>query len=486
VRRSLVDYKLTIKILSGLLIIIGLFLCLPVLHAAVGKSKNFLSLSSLALCIIGLGLIGSLSLKHYKAEVNLRTGFLVVALAWSVTTLISAIPFYLSGTLHSPVDCFFEAASGLTGTGASVIADIEGTDQPIVLWRSMTQWMGGMGIIVFFIAIMPILGINGVQLFRAESTGTSRDRMTPRVRDTAKNLWQIYTIFTVVLTALLAVSGMSVFDAFNHAMTAIGTGGFSTKNIGVAHFNSALIEFWLGSFMILSSINYGLHFRLLEQRDTSVFRDSELKAYALFLFLVILAMALVNYGSVYPSFLESVRHVFFVVSTTSSTTGFTGANYELWPQFNQFMICLIMVMGGCTGSTAGGMKCVRWLAAFRLLLKELKLALHPHAIIPVTVNDHNIREPVASAIWALIFIYLGSLCFFSMILMLQGVDIVTALSGVISCLSGVGPGLGAVGPYDNYSGLMDISKLALSAAMLAGRLEFMAFAVLLLPDFWRR
>jgi trk system potassium uptake protein TrkH len=479
------DLRIIIKLLGGLLSLLSLTLLVPGIY---GMTHHEAAGSNLIMSAIGCSLFGALaylSQKNYRKELNHRTGIALVGLAWIGTAIIGAIPFYLSDPSIHFLDALFESTSGFTGTGASILTDLESTPRSILLWRSMTQWIGGMGIVLFFIAILPIFGLGGVQLFRAETPGPSKDKITPRVRDTAKMLWGLYLGLTLLLTFLLYIAGMSPFDAVNHAMTTTSTGGFSTKSTGIAHFNNPLIEDILIVFMLLCSINFSLHFRLFLSGSVSALFSTEAKWYFTIVGIMVSIFTLTLWRSD-GAVIESFRDAAFTVICTASSTGFTNVNYESWPAGLHFLLILLMVMGGMSGSTAGGLKCIRIVTAIKQLLKELKRVVHPRGLYAIKINQHAVSDDVINAIWGFIFLYITVLIGVSSILCFQGLDLVSATTASISALSNIGPALGELGPYDNYSALPFLSKGALVAGMLLGRLEFYTIIVLFTVEYWRK
>jgi trk system potassium uptake protein TrkH len=478
------NWKALAKIESGLLAILGLILLIPGAHASLSGTNvaGSFFLTSFIAFFTGTSLF--FVLKVDFDDLKHRMGFVIVAASWALACVVGALPYYFSGTIASFVDCFFESCSGFSGTGASVITNIDATDKSILLWRSLTQWLGGMGIIVFFVAILPLLGVGGQQLFQAETTGPSKDKLTPRVRDTAKNLWTLYFGYTLLLTSILYFLGMSFFDAVNHAMTTLSTGGFSTKAAGVAHFNSRSIDYAIALFMLIGSINFALHFKLFLKRDFKIFRETQLKTYLILIFFAVFSIMLINYSD-NISLEKSFRETLFTVLATVSSTGYTYYDYLSWPVATHYIIILLMVMGGMSGSTAGGAKCIRLIAAFKLLIKELKQVVHPKAVLTVKINDKSVRDKVANAIWGFLFLYLFVLSIISLVLVINGVDLVSASTAAISALSNIGPALGELGPMDNYSALTNSSKIVLCFGMLLGRLEFFTILVLLTKDYWK-
>lgn len=479
------DLRIIIKLLGGLLSLLSLSLLVPGIY---GMTHQETAGSYLIMTAMGCSLIGALaylSQKKYRKELNHRTGIALVGLAWIGTAIIGAIPFYLSDPSLHFLDALFESTSGFTGTGASILTDLESTPRTILLWRSMTQWIGGMGIVLFFIAILPIFGLGGVQLFRAETPGPSKDKITPRVRDTAKMLWGLYLGLTLTLAFFLYMAGMSPFDAINHAMTTTSTGGFSTKSSGIAYFDNTLIEYILIVFMLLCSINFSLHFRLFLSGTISALFSTEAKWYFTIVGIMVSIFTLTLWRSD-GALIESFRDAAFTVICTASSTGFTNVNYESWPAGLHFLLILLMVMGGMSGSTAGGLKCIRIVTAIKQLLKELKRVVHPRGLYAIKVNHHAVSDDVINAIWGFIFLYITVLITVSSILCFQGLDLISATTASISALSNIGPALGELGPYDNYAALPLISKSALIAGMLLGRLEFYTIIVLFTFEYWRK
>jgi trk system potassium uptake protein TrkH len=474
------------KLLGALLMVYGLVLLVPAAFSWLDRDQHTDIFLACSLGCLATGGLVYLLLRKRGQELNARTGFALVTFAWVFSSLVGALPYLLSATLPSVVDAVFESMSGFTGTGASVISDVESVDRGILLWRSLTQWLGSMGIIVFFVALLPALGFSGVQLFKAEVAGPQKDRLTPRVKETAQKLWVIYLVFTVVCGLALYQAGMPWFDALNHALTTIATGGFSTKNSGIAAFDSAAIDYCLSIGMLLGSISFGLHYRVVVLRDPKALTDTELRWFGALLILAVSVTfsALVGNRLFGPE--EALRHSVFQVVSIATSTGFSHQDFTLWPPLTQLMLVLLMVMGGMSGSTSGGIKCIRLVAAFKQLSRQLIQVVHPKAVIPVKANQHVIPEPIIDAIWGLLFMYFLVFSITAGVLTTQGLDLVTASTASFSALSNIGPGLGAVGPAANYAALTDISKLTLTLCMLLGRLEFFTVLVLFTPAFWRK
>jgi trk system potassium uptake protein TrkH len=396
------------------------------------------------------------------------------------------MPFFLSGAIPTYTNSFFETMSGFTTTGASILTEIETLPKSILLWRSTTHWLGGMGIVVLTVAIFPLLGFGGLHLMEAEAPGPSVDKITPRVAGTAKVLWLIYLGFTVVEIVLLMFGGMDWFDAVNHSFATLATGGFSTKNTSVAYYNSAFIDAVITVFMVLAGMNFSLHFKLLTGRIRDVLKDSELKVYlAIFLF-ASLAIAWDLNGRNYGNFGKSFRFASFQAASILTTTGFVTADYAIWSNLSQTIIFILMFIGGCAGSTGGGIKVIRILTLLKMSFTEMKYLMHPRGVFGIFVNGQYLKKNIVYDIAALVFLYF--VVFFIVVVFVSsgGYDIITSVGGTIACLGNIGPGFGKVGPVFNYSLFPDYIKWVLSFAMLVGRLEVYTVVVLLTPTFWRK
>lgn len=480
------NLRLLIRIIGALFSFLGAILLIPTAFAAYEHSpliRPFLISSTSA---ISLGICLFLSQRKYQAELDHRTSLAVVSVSWIGACLIGALPYYLSGQI-SLINAIFESTSGFTGTGASILVDVESIGRPLLLWRSMTQWLAGLGIILFFIAILPALGFAGVQLFNAEFTGPNKDRITPRVAETARKLWLLYLALTLLLTLLLKEFGnIGYFDAINHSLTTLSTGGFSTKNSGIAYFANPVVDYILIVFMIIGAINFNLHFRLIRFRDWQIFHDTEFKWFMGAVLGATLIICSCNYGSNYNNIAESFRHSLFSLVAAATTTGFSNADYTKWPLLSNLIILLAMIMGGMSGSTAGGIKCIRIVAALKQLWKEFRQIVHPNAIITIKSNHKTIPDQTVSAIWSFIFLYIFIFLVACSAVVAYGIDLVTASSAVISAMSNIGPALGNLGPAANYAMLPDGVKAILTFCMLLGRLELFVVLVVITPTYWKR
>ncbi|MBN2160364.1 MAG: TrkH family potassium uptake protein [Spirochaetes bacterium] len=477
-----------IKFISVLCIILSVFMAAPAgIALYVSEGLPFRAFGITISGVVVLSAIVLLLLRKQRTKfLSTRDGFLIVTLSWIAITVIGAMPFYLSGSIPCFTDAFFETMSGFTTTGASILTDIEALPRSMLFWRSLTHWLGGMGIVVLAVAILPLMGVGGLQLIQAEAPGPTVDRLTPRIAGTAKRLWFIYIGFTAVETLLLLLGGMDLFDALAHTFGSIATGGYSTKNAGVAYFHSAYIEGVITIFMMLAGVNFTLHYRLFTGRLRPIYRDSELKAYLLIMATAIAVVVFSLYGKSYPSIGESLRYASFQVASIMTATGFASADYEQWPLLAQIVLFVLMFVGGCTGSTSGGVKVMRLVVLFKQALNEMKLLIHPRGVFTLKMNGKMVRKNVVYAVSGFFFLYAAVLLAVTAIVASAGHDITTSLTAVLATQGGIGPGFGKVGPMDNYSFFEGYVKWALSFAMLAGRLELYTVLVLFTRSFWKK
>jgi len=419
-------------------------------------------------------------------ELSRREGIGIVVFGWFFGTLIGSIPFLTTGSMSNPFDAFFESASGFTTTGASVMTDLEFHSRAILLWRACTHLLGGLGILVLVVAIIPFLGVGGMQIYRAEVTGPSKDRLTPRITSTAKLLWVVYIFLIIVNILLLRIGGMNWFDSVCHAFAAISTGGFSTRTAGIMAYDSAYIEAVLVVFMLLGGMNFALHFKALRGDPGCYIRDSECRFYMGFWVVASLVIAadLVNAGG--TGLLASIRHAAFYVASLMTTTGFTTVDYTTWPALSKTVILLLFVCGGCAGSTAGALKQIRVLILVKNMARALKSLLKPQAVYTIKVSGQLVPQEILLNVLVFFFIYMGTLAAGSIVMCGIHNDVTTSVSAVFSAVGNIGPGLGSVGPVLNYSLLPDGGKVWLGLLMLVGRLEFYTVLAIFLPMFWRK
>ncbi len=479
----------TIQRILGLLLMVSSFTMLPPLALAFwleeGSQSAFLATFGGALVT---GALLWFPVRHQRRELRVRDGFVVVSLFWVVLALVGSFPFSLADHPHmSFTDAMFESMSGLTTTGATVITGIDRLPRSILFYRQELQWLGGMGIIVLAVAVLPMLGIGGMQLYRAETPGPMKDsKLTPRITETAKALWYIYLALTVSCALAYWAVGMDVFDAIAHSFSTVAIGGFSTHDLSIGYFQSTAIETVAVVFMLLAGINFSLHFVAWRSLDPLAYlRDSEFRAYMAVLGLS--ATVTVSYlylSGTFERFGDALHHGIFQVVSIGTTTGFTTAEYFHWPSFLPVMLLFTSFIGGCAGSTGGGMKVIRFLLLFKQGMREISRLVHPNAQIPVKVGNKAMSERVVEAVWGFFAIYIGCFTLMMIALLATGLDQVTAFSAVAACLNNLGPGLGEVGFH--YSNINDTAKWILSLAMLLGRLEIFTLLVLLSPAFWRR
>lgn len=483
----MLNLKVVLKILAGLLIING-----SLMFAGLPFSLYYSSDDIVAIVTAGsLTIITGLAGWFYTRQVDLkvigkREGYLAVASGWTVMSLFGALPFTFSGAIPSYTDAFFETMSGFTTTGASILNDIESLPKGVLFWRSMTHWIGGMGIIVLSLAVMPILGVGGMQLYSAEVPGPTPDKIHPRVKETAKRLWFIYFLLTAAEVGLLLLGGMTLYDALNHAMATMATGGFSTKQASIAFYDSPYIQYVISIFMYLAGINFALHYFALKQRFDKVWQDEEFIFYSLIILsatLFLTAGLMLQHGQgVEPAFRDSL----FTTVSIMTTTGFVTADYEQWAEPLLFTVFILMFVGGSAGSTGGGIKVVRHLLIIKNSFTELKRLIYPQAIIPVRLNGRTVPANIIFNILAFSVLYLLIFFISSLVMTLLGLDVLSALGAVIATLGNIGPGIGVVGPIYNYAAIPEAGKWFLSFLMLIGRLELFTVLILFTPTYWRK
>lgn len=443
------------------------------------------AVSAVILLMTGMAIF--LPVRKVRDELRVRDGFLVVAACWLALALAGAIPFLMLMTPEiSYVDALFESMSGLTTTGATILTNIESLPRGLLYYRQQLQWLGGLGIVVLAVAILPMLRIGGMQLYRAETPGPMKDsKLTPRITETAKALWLIYLGITVICVMAYWLGGMTFFDAVGHAFSTVAIGGMSTHDEGFAWFNSPELEIIATFFMVVAGINFAIHFTSWKRASAQpYFQDPELKVYASLLlgFAILTTIALYMHGT-YGSISESARYASFQVVSLMTTTGFSTADFSLWPGFIPIMLICIAFIGGCAGSTCGGMKVIRIMLLYRQAIREIQRLVHPHAVIPVKIGGRKTSTSVMDAVWGFFFLYVASFVMITIALNGVGVDPVTAYAAAAACITNLGPGLGEVSA--NYASLNSTAKLILSFAMLMGRLEIFTLLVLFSPTFWR-
>ena len=471
--------------------VIGVFLCflalsmlLPLVVALVYRDGT---VQAFAASLVVTVLAGALLWRFTpRAEsISVREGFAIVTFSWIAIAAFGSLPFLISGQIPGVTDAFFETISGFTTTGATILEDIEIVPKGLLFWRGLIQWLGGMGIIVLSIAVLPLLGVGGMQLFRAEVPGPTKDKLRPRVKDTAKILWGVYVIFSVAETLLLVLGGMDLFDALCHTFTTMATGGFSTYNASIGHFHSPFIQYVFIFFMFVAGVNFSLHFRVLRGSVRAYGRDGEFRFYLAMVLAAALIVFAANGFSKLGSTEETIRHSLFQTVSIMTTTGYVTADYEAWPFVNHAVLLLLMFVGGCAGSTGGSIKNVRILLLLKATFSEIRKLLHPHAVVPVRVSGKPVSDQIIANVLGFFFLYILIFAVGSAVMAAFGLELRSALSSVAATLGNVGPGLGAVGPTQTYAPLPIGAKWFLCFFMLTGRLEIFTVMVLFSRSFWR-
>ena len=434
----------------------------------------------------GIGLLLAALGKGGERQLTRRDGYVLVSFAWVAFSLFGMLPFYIGGYIPDIADAFFETMSGFSSTGATILDDIESLPHGILFRRSMTQWIGGLGIIMFTIAVLPIFGVSGLQVFAAEASGPTHDKVHPRIGITAKWIWSIYTGITTLLVCLLMLGGMDWFDSICHAFATTGTGGFSTKQASVAYYNSPYIEYVISIFMFISGINFTLVLLFVNRKFKKFISNAELKFYfsSVVFFTAVIAIAL--YYTSPMGMEESFRKSLFQVISLHTSTGFATDDYMQWSPVLWGLLTIIMLMGACAGSTTGGLKCIRMVILTKVSRNEFKHILHPNAILPVRINKQVISSSIVSTVLAFCFIYITIIVISTLLMMTMGVGAEESIGCVISSIGNMGPGLGETGPAYSWNALPDAAKWLLSLLMLLGRLELFTVLLLFTPDFWKR
>lgn len=477
------------RILGLLLMLFSTTMLPPSLVSAIYGDGFHLSFLQAFALTFATGIIMWLPVHRIRKELRLRDGFVVVVLFWTVLGLFGALPFVIGAEPNlSITDAVFESISGLTTTGATVITGLDSLPHSLLFYRQQLQWLGGMGIIVLAVAILPMLGIGGMQLYRAETPGPMKDnKLTPRITETAKALWYIYLGLTVSCTVAYWLAGMSFFDAVGHAFSTVAIGGFSTHDASMGYFqNMPLIELIAIIFMLLSGINFALHFLAWRGMNlTPYLHDAEFKTYITVLGIIsVITTFYLHMNATFDDFSHSLLHGVFQVVSIGTTTGFTTSNYALWPGFLPVLLLFASFIGGCAGSTGGGMKVIRFLLLLKQGMREINRLVHPNAVIPIKIGGKPLPERVIDSVWGFFATYVAIFSLILLLLMFSGLDQVTAFSAVAATMNNLGPGLGDVAL--NYASLPAIAKWGLCFAMLLGRLEIFTLLVLLTPAFWRK
>ncbi|MBW2676241.1 MAG: TrkH family potassium uptake protein [Deltaproteobacteria bacterium] len=420
------------------------------------------------------------------ASLNPREGMAIVSFSWIAVSAFGALPFFLGIESCTIADAFFESMSGFTTTGASILENIESTAKGILFWRSLIQWLGGMGIIVLSIAILPFLRVGGMQMYKAEVPSPVPDKLKPRIKETAAILWKVYILFSIIMVVLLLAGGMNLFESICHAFTTMPTGGFSTRNLSIAHYQSVYFDTVFIIFMTLAGINFTLHYQLLRGKTLAFWRDAECRFYLGLLLLLIAVVSFNLYGTVYDHIGASIRYSSFQVVSIITTTGFATADYLQWPAMSQLILLVCMFIGASAGSTGGGIKILRVILLFKYCYRELFSLIHPQSIAHIKIGGRRVPDDVIRSVIGFLALYVGLFVICSVLLAGLGVDFSTSFGAVAASIGNIGPGFGLVGPAGNYAGLPVMGKWLLAGCMLLGRLEIYTVIIFLVPEFWRK
>ncbi len=480
------NFKIIFRVLGFLLIVEGIAMFLALLVSMIYNEHDLNSFLISALINTGIGSLIVLSTQKANKDIGKREGFIIVSLVWIIFSFFGSLPFILSGSIPNFTNAFFETMSGFTTTGSSILDNIEALPHGMLFWRSIIQWLGGMGIIVLSLAILPVFGIGGMQLFVAEVPGPTPDKISPRIRQTAKTLWVIYLGFTVAETLLLWIGGMSIFDSVCHSFTTMATGGFSTKQASIAHWQSPFIHYVITIFMFFAGTNFTLSYLAIRGKFRSVLRDEEFKYYSFFVIgftlIVFIGLLLTTHLGIETAFRDSLFQVVSIITTT----GYATADYLTWTPVLTILIFSLFFFGGSAGSTGGGIKIMRIVLLFKNSYYELRRLIHPHAVIPVKFNRHSVDAKIITNVLAFFMLYFVIFGISTVVFTLIEPDMESSMGAVATCLGNIGPGLGKVGPAENFMFIKPVGKWFLSFLMLLGRLELFTVLVLFSPTFWKK
>jgi len=484
-----VNIKFSLHIIGNFLKYLGLLMLVPIICSLVYREDDlwvFIT-SALITSVFGVTLELLTKTKVRDYEFQRKDGFVIASLCWITAAHFGAIPYMLYGVFTNPVDAVFETIAGFTTTGATVIGNIEVLPRGILFWRNLTQWLGGMGIIVLGIAILPRLAVGGMQLMALETPGPTHEKIAPRIVETAKRLWGVYIAFTVLLILLLFFAGMPLYDSIIHSFSTLSTGGFSSKNLSIAAYNNPILEVIITFFMFIAGANFVLHYGLFRGKFKEFYLNPEFRFYFFITIFALLIISIQLWADDYHSFLEALRFSSFQVLSISTTTGYATTNFDLWPSFSKWLLLILMFVGGCAGSTAGAIKEIRIMVLFKKGYRELHKLVSPKAVIPIRVGKTPISDDVVSSITSFFLLYVFIFLIASLLIMgIENQDIITTISACAATFGNVGPGFGKVGPLEHYGELSSFTKIVLSLLMLIGRLELFTILVLFTPAFWKK
>ena len=479
------NFNMIAYILGNIIRIEGALLAIPTFVAFWNKESHeaIAFIATITACMMVGALL--ISREPQNKRIYGREGFVVVALSWIVMSLLGALPFYLSGTIHGYINCFFETVSGFTTTGATILTEIEGLPMSILFWRSFTHWIGGMGILVFTLAIIPLGDDRTMYLMKAEAPGPMVSKLVPKVKSTAMLLYKIYIALTIIEMVLLLLGGMPLFDSIVNAFSTAGTGGFAIKNASIADYNNAYFEYVITVFMLLFGVNFNLYYLMMLRDVKNIWKNEELRYYIGIVFASI-ALITVNIYHMYPTLESAFRHAAFQVAAIVTTTGFATANFDVWPEFSKTLIFCLTILGACAGSTGGGIKVSRVIILVKSAYREIKRIVHPRSVNLIKLDGAKIEEDIISGVTGYIVVYLLLLLGSFILISLDNYDFTTSLTSVVTCLGNVGPGFAMVGPEENFFFFSGFSKLVLCMDMLLGRLEIFPIIMLFTPSIWKK
>ena len=475
-----------LKISSILLSIVGILFAIPLgIALYYGETQVYLSFLIPMVVSLVFMLAVNIPTRKFKITMNTRQTFLIVALSWVVVSIMGSIPLFASGSIPSFADALFESVSGFSTTGSTILSEIETLPASINMWRCLTHWIGGMGIVTLTVALLPLLGVGGFQLIKAETTGPEKGKVTARITTTAKILWLIYFGFTAAETIALKIAGMTFTDALAHAFATLGTGGFSTRNASIGSYNSVAIDVIIMIFMFLAGINFSLYFYIITRKFRDIGSNSEFKTYLVIVFALIIAVT-ISLKNYYGGLAKSLRYSSFQVVSLMTTTGFSTADFMNWPAVSQFLLFITFFIGGCSGSTSGGVKVIRWLILGKQVQNETRKMLHPHGVFAIRLNGRPGRKDIVFNVAAFMVVYFGLVAVTTFVGCLGQLDVWSAFTGALSMVGNIGPGYALLGPSQNFGFLPDFVKYWYSFAMLAGRLELYTMIIYFLPVYWEK
>lgn len=478
------NYKMIIYYIGRILLVESVLLVLPAVGAFIYKDDTVLAFA-ITIAVLAVISITAIKKKPQKTNIYAKEGYVIVALSWILMSFFGAMPFFISGYIPDFVDAFFETVSGFTTTGATILTDVEALPKSLLFWRSFTHWIGGMGILVFMIAIMPKTESSSMHVMRAEVPGPTVGKLVSKLRATARILYGIYCVLTIIQIILLVIGGMPVFDSIVTSFATAGTGGFGILSNSIEGYHSLYSEIVIGIFMLLFGVNFNLYYLIIIKQGKQALKSEELRWYAglVVTSIAVIALSLINANNEVG---YSFRHAFFQVASIITTTGFSSTNFDTWPVIAKFVLIFLMFVGACAGSTGGGMKVSRVIILIKSGFREIKKAINPRSIETVKVDKRSVEEPVVKSVSVFFATYMIVIAISIFILSINGKDLVTTSSAVIACMGNIGPGLGEVGPYGNFADFSTLSKLVLCFDMLAGRLELIPMLMIFSPYAWTR